>query len=359
VIQMRRDRLTFAMIVGIPIIQLVLFGYAINTDPKQLPTGIVMADPGPVARAIVAGMHSSGYYRIAEGLSENEAREGLASGRLAFAVTIPVDFHTDLARGRAPQIVVEADATDPAATAGAVAALPEIVRRAVADSTHGALARVANGPRVEVVAHRLYNPEAVNTYNIVPGLIGTILTMTTTLMTALALTREVERGTMENLLAMPVRPLEIMIGKIVPYIGLGFLQVAVILGAAFLLFSVPMEGSLTLLLLAVLLFIAANVTLGYTFSTLARTQMQAMQMTFFFFLPSLLLSGFMFPFRGMPVWAQTIGQALPLTHFLRAVRGIMLKGSDLAETLPHLWPVAAFLLVIGTLALLRFRRTLD
>ncbi len=359
VIQMRRDRLTFAMIVGIPIIQLVLFGYAINTDPKQLPTGIVMADPGPVARAIVAGMHSSGYYRIAEGLSENEAREGLASGRLAFAVTIPVDFHTDLARGRAPQIVVEADATDPAATAGAVAALPEIVRRAVADSTHGALARVANSPRVEVVAHRLYNPEAVNTYNIVPGLIGTILTMTTTLMTALALTREVERGTMENLLAMPVRPLEIMIGKIVPYIGLGFLQVAVILGAAFLLFSVPMEGSLTLLLLAVLLFIAANVTLGYTFSTLARTQMQAMQMTFFFFLPSLLLSGFMFPFRGMPVWAQTIGQALPLTHFLRAVRGIMLKGSDLAETLPHLWPVAAFLLVIGTLALLRFRRTLD
>ena len=210
-----------------------------------------------------------------------------------------------------------------------------------------------------MVAHRLYNPEAVNTYNIVPGLIGTILTMTTTLMTALALTREIERGTMENLLAMPVRPLEIMIGKIVPYIGLGFLQVAVILAAAFLLFSVPMEGSLTLLLFAVLLFIAANVTLGYTFSTLARTQMQAMQMTFFFFLPSLLLSGFMFPFRGMPVWAQTIGQALPLTHFLRAVRGIMLKGSTFLETLPHLWPVAAFLLLIGTLALLRFRRTLD
>ena len=358
VIQMRRDRLTFAMIVGIPIIQLVLFGYAINTDPKQLPTGVVMADPGPVARAIVAGMHNSGYYRIAEGLSENEAREGLASGRLAFAVTIPVDFHTDLARGREPQIVVEADATDPAATAGAVAALPEIVNRAVAASADGASAR-DDGPRVEVVAHRLYNPEAVNTYNIVPGLIGTILTMTTTLMTALALTREIERGTMENLLAMPVRPLEIMIGKIVPYIGLGFLQVAVILAAAFLLFSVPMEGSLTLLLFAVLLFIAANVTLGYTFSTLARTQMQAMQMTFFFFLPSLLLSGFMFPFRGMPVWAQMLGQALPLTHFLRAVRGIMLKGSTLLETLPHLWPVAAFLLIIGTLALLRFRRTLD
>ena len=361
VIQMRRDRLTFAMIVGIPIIQLVLFGYAINSDPKNLPTGIVMADPGPVARAILAGMHVSGYFRIEEGLSEAEARAGLASGELAFVVTVPLDFHSDLARGRQPQIVIEADATDPSASAGAVAALPEIVRRAVAVSADGPLADpdAGRGPGVEVIVHRLYNPESVSAYNIVPGLIGTILTMTTTLMTALALTREIERGTMENLLAMPVKPAEIMAGKIVPYIGLGFLQVAVILTAAFLLFSVPMEGSLTLLLFAVLLFIAANVTLGYTFSTLARTQMQAMQMTFFFFLPSLLLSGFMFPFRGMPVWAQTIGEALPLTHFLRAVRGIMLKGNDLGATLPHLWPVAAFLLVIGGIALLRFRRTLD
>jgi ABC-2 type transport system permease protein len=357
-IQMRRDRLTFAMIVGIPIIQLVLFGYAINTDPKELPTGVITADPGRVARAIVAGMQASGYYSIVEGLGEREARQALADGSLAFVVTVPTDFHTDLARGRHPQIVVEADASDPAASANAVAALPEIVRRAVAAASDGT-AQAPGAAIVEVVAHRLYNPEAVNTYNIVPGLIGTILTMTTTLMTALALTREIERGTMENLLAMPVKPVEIMIGKIVPYIGLGFLQVAVILGAAFLLFSVPMEGSMTLLLCSVLLFIAANVTLGYTFSTLARTQMQAMQMTFFFFLPSLLLSGFMFPFRGMPGWAQTLGQVLPLTHFLRAVRGIMLKGNGLAETLPHLWPVAAFLLVIGAAALFRFRRTLD
>jgi ABC-2 type transport system permease protein len=211
----------------------------------------------------------------------------------------------------------------------------------------------------EVIVHRHYNPEGITSYNIVPGLIGSILTMTTTLMTALALTRETERGTMENLLAMPLRPVEIMIGKIVPYIGLGFVQVAVILGAAYLLFSVPMVGSLTLLLCAVLLFIAANVTLGYTFSTLARSQLQAMQMTFFFFLPSILLSGFMFPFRGMPFWAQALGEVLPLTHFLRAVRGIMLKGNDTLQVLPHLWPVAAFLLVIGTVALLRFRRTLD
>ena len=359
VIQMRRDRLTFAMIVGIPIIQLVLFGYAINSDPKNLPTGIVMADEGPVARAIVAGMQVAGYFRIDGLFSEEEAREALADGSLAFVVTVPRDFHTDLVRGHDAQIVIEADATDPSASANAIAAMPEIVRRAVASSADGPVSPTPAKGGAEVVVHKLYNPEGITSFNIVPGLIGTILTMTTTLMTALALTREVERGTMENLLAMPVRPIDIMIGKLVPYIGLGFLQVAVILGAAFTLFSVPMEGSLALLLGAVFLFIASNVTLGYTFSTLARTQMQAMQMTFFYFLPSILLSGFMFPFRGMPLWAQYLGEVLPLTHFLRAVRGIMLKGSDLVLVLPHLWPVVAFLVVIGGAALLRFRRTLD
>ena len=359
VIQMRRDRLTFAMIVGIPIIQLVLFGYAINTDPKRLPTGIVIADPGPASRAILAGMDRSGYFAIRRALSERQARDGLAAGSLAFVVTIPANFHRDLLRGSGAEVLVEADATDPAASANAIAAMPEIVRRAVATISDPSAASGGDRRTAEVIVHRLYNPEGVNAYNIVPGLLGTILTMTTTLMTALALTRETERGTMENLLAMPVRPGEIMVGKIVPYIGLGFLQVLVILTAAFVLFAVPMEGSMLLLLSAVLLFIAANVTLGYTFSTLARTQMQAMQMTFFFFLPSILLSGFMFPFRGMPRWAQLLGEVLPLTHFLRAVRGIMLKGSDAALTLPHLWPVAAFLLVIGTVALLRFRRTLD
>jgi ABC-2 type transport system permease protein len=359
VIQMRRDRLTFAMIVGIPIIQLVLFGYAINSDPKNLPTGIVMADEGPVARAIVAGMQVAGYFRIDGLFSENEAREALADGSLAFVVTVPRDFHTKLVRGQDPQIVIEADATDPSASANAIAAMPEIVRRAIVASADGPLSPTPAKGGAEVVVHKLYNPEGITSFNIVPGLIGTILTMTTTLMTALALTREVERGTMENLLAMPVRPVDIMIGKLVPYIGLGFLQVAVILAAAFTLFSVPMEGSLLLLLGGVLLFIAANVTLGYTFSTLARTQMQAMQMTFFYFLPSILLSGFMFPFRGMPVWAQAIGEVLPLTHFLRVVRGIMLKGNGVMEVLPNLWPIVAFLLVIATFALLRFRRTLD
>ncbi|MBZ8135090.1 ABC transporter permease [Afifella sp. IM 167] len=361
VIQMRRDRLTFAMILAIPIIQLVLFGYAINTDPKKLPTGILVLDGGPVARAVVAGMESSGYFAIAPLLSrEQEARLALEEGTLSFVVTIPPGFERDLVRGKDAQIVLEADATDPAASANAVAAMPEIVNRAIAHALSGPLgARKTNNPKAEVVIHRLYNPEGITQYNIVPGLLGTILTMTTILMTALALTREIERGTMENLLAMPVKPVEIMIGKIVPYIGLGFLQVGIIIAAALLLFHVPMQGSYVTLAVALLIFIGANVTLGYTFSTLARTQLQAMQMTFFFFLPSILLSGFMFPFRGMPDWAQFIGNALPLTHFLRAVRGIMLKGSGLTYIWPNLWPILVFFAVISTIALIRFRRTLD
>jgi len=361
VIQMRRDRLTFAMILAIPIIQLILFGYAINTDPKRLPTGILVLDGGPVARAVVAGMESSGYFDIAPLLSrEQEARRALEEGTLSFVVTIPRNFERDLVRGRGAQVVLEADATDPAASANALAAMPEIVNRAIAHALSGPLtARDAQNRRAEVIIHRLYNPEGITQYNIVPGLLGTILTMTTILMTALALTREIERGTMENLLAMPVKPLEIMIGKIVPYIGLGFLQVGVIVAAALLLFHVPMQGSYFTLATALLVFIGANVTLGYTFSTLARTQLQAMQMTFFFFLPSILLSGFMFPFRGMPEWAQFIGNALPLTHFLRAVRGIMLKGSGLSYIWPNLWPILVFFAVIATIALIRFRRTLD
>ncbi|WP_026379741.1 ABC transporter permease [Afifella pfennigii] len=361
VIQMRRDRLTFAMIIGIPILQLILFGFAINTDPKLLPTGIIVLDSGPVARAVVAGMQSSGYFEVAEPLSrEDAARQALKDGSLSFVVTIPQNFERDLVRGLGAKIVLEADATDPAASANALAAMPEIVNRAIAHALTGPLSpAAAKGRAAEVVIHRLYNPEGISQYNIVPGLLGTILAMTTILMTALALTREIERGTMENLLAMPVKPLEIMIGKIVPYIGLGFLQVGVIIAAALILFHVPMQGSYATLAVAVLIFIAANVTLGYTFSTLARTQMQAMQMTFFFFLPSILLSGFMFPFRGMPEWAQFLGNILPLTHFLRAVRGVMLKGSDLLFILPNLAPILIFLAAIATLALIRFRRTLD
>ncbi len=360
VIQMRRDRLTFAMIIGVPILQLVLFGYAINTDPRQLPTAIVAADNGPIARSVVSAMQTSDYFSIIDrSLDEAAAERMLELGEVSYVVTIPSDFGRGVVRGDRPQILVQADASDPSATSGGLNALSELIRRAVERETGGALQLPSGNGSFELVLHRLYNPEGIAAYNIVPGLLGTILTMTTILMTGLALTREVERGTMENLMAMPARPYEIMIGKIVPYIGFGFLQVAVILVAAAILFAVPMEGPLTVLLSVTVLFLAANVTLGYTFSTVARNQMQAMQMTFFFFLPSILLSGFMFPFRGMPGWAQTIGEIIPLTHFLRAVRSVMLKGGGVAEVLPHTWPLLAFWAAVAAIALLRYRRTLD
>jgi ABC-2 type transport system permease protein len=360
-IQMRRDRLTFAMIIGVPIIQLILFGYAINTDPKRLPTAVVVADHGPISRAIVNGMQVSRYFDIvAGGASEADARWLLDRGDVSYIVTIPAGFERRFVRGERPQLLIEADATDPAASAGGINALPEIIRRAVAGETTGALrARQPGGLPVDVIVHRRFNPEGITAYNIVPGLLGVILTMTTIMMTAMALTREVERGTIENLMAMPAKPLEIMIGKIVPYIGFGLAQVAVILTAAALLFAVPMQGPMIVLLAVTLLFIAANVTLGYTISTVARSQMQAMQMTFFFFLPSILLSGFMFPFRGMPVWAQWIGEAIPLTHFLRVVRGVMLKGGGFAEVANNTWPLFVFWMVVATVALVRYRRTLD
>jgi ABC-2 type transport system permease protein len=360
-IQMRRDRLTFAMIIGVPIIQLVLFGYAINTDPKRLPTAAIVADSGPVSRSIVAAMELSGYFAFTGGFTtEAEAQAMLARGDVNYVLTIPPDFERKFARGERPQLLVEADATDPSATANALGAFSQIVTQAVSGVTAGPLGGMKpGGLPVDVVLHRLYNPEGITAYNIVPGLLGTILTMTATLMTALALTREVERGTMENLLAMPAKPYEIMVGKLIPYIGFGFVQVLVILIAAALLFSVPMIGSMTLLLLVTVLFIAANVTLGYTFSTLARNQMQAMQMTFFFFLPSILLSGFMFPFRGMPGWAQAVGEVIPLTHYLRVVRTVMLKGGGFADVAPNVWPLAAFLAAVAAIALIRYRRTLD
>jgi ABC-2 type transport system permease protein len=360
-IQLRRDRLTFAMIIAVPILQLILFGYAINTDPKRLPTAVILADHGPVGRAILGALEMSSYFDIAGGSpTEAEAKRMIDRGDVSYVVTVPVGFERRFARGEHPQILVEADATDPSASANALGALTELVRRAIAEETSGPLSAEKPGTLpVDLVIHRLYNPEGVTAYNIVPGLLGTILTMTTILMTGLALTREVERGTMENLMATPARPFEIMIGKIVPYIGFGLLQVGVILIAASVLFSVPMEGPMSVLFAVTLLFIGANVTLGYTFSTIARNQMQAMQMTFFFFLPSILLSGFMFPFRGMPEWAQWIGEAIPLTHFLRVVRGVMLKGGGFAEVAPNVWPLLLFWVAVAGLALARYRRTLD
>jgi ABC-2 type transport system permease protein len=360
-IQMFRDRVTFAMMVGVPIMQLMMFGYAINSDPRALPTAVVTGDTGSFARAIVRALENTTYFRVvATTAGPQEADEMIARGDVQFVVDIPTDFGRRLERGERPAILVEADATDPVATGNALAALAQLNQTALMHDLIGPLATLQpEDPPFEVRVHRRYNPEGATEYNIVPGLMGTILTMTLGMMTAVAVTREYERGTMENLLATPVRPLEVMLGKIIPYVFVGLVQVVVILTTAVVLFAVPVVGSLALLMAAVLIFIGANLAVGFTFSTLARSQMQAMQMSMFFFLPSMLLSGFMFPFRGMPDWAQSLGELLPLTHFLRIVRGVLLKGNGWPEIWPQLWPILTFLLVVAVVALRRYRQTLD
>ncbi len=360
--QMLRDRLTFAMAVGVPVLQLVLFGYAINTDPKGLPTALVVADSGVLARSLGVALQNTGYFRITHtpaGEAEGDAL--LERGEVQFMVVVPGDFTAKVLRGQQPAVLVSVDATDPAASGNAIAALNVLAATALRHDLVGPLrpTGAAAATPFELRIHRRYNPEGLSRYNIVPGLIGTILTMTMVMLTGLAMTRERERGTMENLLATPVRPLEVMAGKIMPYVLIGYVQLAVILAAALLLFEVPMAGSFALLMSMIGVFIIANLAVGFTFSTLARNQLQAMQMTFFFFLPSLLLSGFMFPFRGMPVWAQHLGEVLPLTHFLRIVRGIMLKGNGLVQVWPETWPMLLFLAAAGLLALARYRQTLD
>ena len=359
--QMLRDRLTFAMAIGVPILQLVLFGYAINTDPKGLPTAIVSSDTGPLARSVSAALQNTGYFKVTHlPASEAEGEALIESGAVQFMVVIPSDFSRRLVRGERPAILVAVDATDPAASGNAIAALGQVTPQALVRDLAGPLRSLQPGAApYELRIHRRYNPEGLSRYNIVPGLIGTILTLTMVMLTGLAMTRERERGTMENLLATPVRPFEVMLGKILPYVVIGYIQLGVILAAAWLLFDVPMLGSFTLLMAMIGLFLLANLAVGFTFSTLATNQLQAMQMTFFFFLPSLLLSGFMFPFRGMPQWAQWLGEVLPLTQFLRIVRGIRLKGNDAAQVLPERWPMLAFLLVAGAVALARYRQTLD
>jgi len=360
-IQLRRDRLTFGMIVGVPIMQLLLFGFAINNDPKHLPAAVAISDPGFFSDSIVAALQNSGYYDIR--LATNspvEARRLLAEGNVAFVVEIPTNFSRDLVRGAQPNLLVEADATDPASSSNAIGAINRIAQDALRDDLTGPLAqRAQSAPPFQTIVHLLYNPEANTQYNIVPGLLGIIITMTMVLLTSMALTRERERGTYENLLAMPTHPAEIMIGKIAPNILVGMLQSVLVLLAAKLIFGVPMIGSLAMLGGVLLIFIAANLAVGYTFSTIAQSQLQAMQMMVFFLLPAILLSGFAFPFRGMPVWAQWIGEVLPVTHFLRVVRGILLKGNGPVEIWPDVWPLILFLFAVLTIALLRFRRTLD
>ncbi|WP_262690278.1 ABC transporter permease [Kordiimonas aestuarii] len=357
---MRRDRTTLGMMIGVPLIQLILFGYAINTDPKALPTAIYSSESTAYTRSFTAALVNTGYFEIVSQADGDDVDRMLTRGQVQFAVTIPPNFSRDLVLGKRPEILVEADATDPVATGSAISALQQIKATALERDLKG----VSGSPRepapaFDIIVHRRYNPENITQYNIVPGLMGVVLTMTLVMITGLAVTRERERGTMENLLSMPVRPAEVMLGKITPYVIVGYVQAAIILIAAAFLFDVPVEGSIALLSLATIFFMIANLAVGFTFSTIAQNQLQAVQMTFFFFLPSLLLSGFMFPFRGMPQWAQVLGEALPLTHFLRIARGILLKGSGFADIAADILGIIAFLIVAVAIAMSRYRQTLD
>jgi ABC-2 type transport system permease protein len=359
--QLTRDRITYAMMLAIPVVQLTLFGYAINTEPRHLPTAVLMQEDSRYARSITAALKNSLYFDfVAQARSPAELERLLRNGEVQFAITVPGDFSRRVARGDEAQILVEADATDPSATGGAVSALAALPDQALRHDLTGALAARGQTPApFEVVVHRKYNPEAITSYNIVPGLLGIILSLTLVMMTALSVTREIERGTMESLLSTPVEPLEVMIGKLAPYVLVGLVQTVIILLMASLLFQVPMVGGWIGLILGIALFITGSLALGFLISTVARSQLQAMQMSFFYILPSILLSGFMFPFRGMPAWAQWIGEVIPVTHFLRVVRGSLLKGQDLGDQWRELSALVAFVLVVTALAMARYRRTLD
>lgn len=360
-IQLRRDRITFAMIVGIPIIQLTLFGFAINSDPKHLRTAVIINDDSEFSRSFLASLTMTNYFKIiAKYTSEEQGHAALSKGLVQFVVNIPADFSRQLLRGEKPALLVEADATDPAATGNAIASLTHLAQSVADKDFKGSLSQLAvEQPAFDVRVHRLYNPEGITQYNIIPGLIGVILTMTMVMMTGLAMTRERERGTMENLLATPAKPIEVITGKIFPYIFIGLIQVSIVLTAAYFIFHVPMVGSIFAAYVAALFFIAANLTVGITFSSLAQNQLQAVQLTFFYFLPNILLSGFMFPFQGMPGWAQNLGNILPMTYFNRLIRGILLKGNTWIELWPHIWPLLLFTLIVMIIALKFYRRTLD
>ena len=356
-IQLKRDRVSFAMIIMIPLVQLMLFGYAINTNPRNLPTAVLMQESTDLSRSILAALENTKYFRVTQlPHSEAEVDELLASGTVLFAVEIPARFERSVRRGDKPAMLVIADATDPVASGTALGTLNMVLQTALSHDR-----AVPDKPTMpfEIRTHARYNPAAVTALNIVPGLVGTILTLTMLIFTALSVTREIERGTMENLLSMPITPVEIMLGKIIPYVLVGFVQAALIIGIGVILFGVPIVGSLAMLAALSTLFIATNLSIGYTFSTVAQNQLQAMQMSMMFFLPNILLSGFIFPFAGMPIWAQWIGETLPLTHYIRIIRSIMLKGSNLSDLRYDAIAMSVLMLIAMTIAVTRFRRTLD
>jgi len=360
-VQMRRDRMTFAMMVGIPIMQLIMFGFAINSDPRHLPTALIDRDHSSFSRAIVNAAENSTFMDMAyRPKTDQEAEQLIREGRVNFIFIIPENFARDLVRGDNPQVLLVADATDPSATSGAANSMNEIVRSGLRRDLSGSLSSISGTPlAVEVVLHKRYNPAGITQYNIIPGLLGIIIAMTMTMITAVAITREKERGTMENLLAMPIKPLEMMVGKIAPYVIIGYVQTFVVLIAAEFAFDIPIVGSFAVLLSGVTVYIIVNLMIGFLFSSVAQTQMQALQMTFFLLMPQILLSGFLFPFLGMPRWAQYIGEALPATHFMRIMRGVMLKGADGSDLFTSFWPLGLIMLVVGIVSMLRYQRTLD
>jgi ABC-2 type transport system permease protein len=359
-IQMRRDRVTFGMMIGLPLVQLFLFGFAINADPRHLPTLVEMGDNGPITRAVIAAMQQSDYFDFRGPVAGTAAgEEALRRGDANFVVVIPPNFERDVVRGRTPDILVAADASDPSAVGGAAAALSGIVQSAVGEALVGPLAKAGSPPPFSIVVHREYNPEGKTSTNIVPGLLAIILSMTMVMITAVAIVKETERGTMEMLIATPVKPFEVMLGKILPYVFVGYVQTVVFLIAAYLVFHVPFDGSWWAFFLGFNLFIVVNLALGFLISTAARNQMQAMQLSFFTILPSILLSGFMFPFAGMPGWAQFIGQGVPATHFLRVIRAVMLKGGNINDVATECGALAIILVAISIIAMLRYRQTLD
>lgn len=360
-IQMRRDRVTFGMMIGLPIIQLMLFGFAINADPRHLPTLVEVNDDGPLTRALLAGMDTSGYFDfIGQVRGPDAGEEALRRGEANFVVVIPADFERDVVRGLRPNLLIAADASDPSAVSGAAAAMSGIVNGAIAQTLTGPLSPAAGAPLpFEVIVHRQYNPEGKTSTNIVPGLLAIILSMTMVMITAVAIVKERERGTMEMLISTPVTPLEVMLGKILPYVFVGYVQTAVFLVAAFAVFQVPFTGTFTAFFFGFNLFVLGNLALGFLISTVAKNQMQAMQLSFFTILPSILLSGFMFPFAGMPGWAQAIGTGVPATHFIRLIRKVMLKGAGTFDVTSELTALGVIVLVITIVAMLRYRQTLD
>jgi ABC-2 type transport system permease protein len=357
-IQVRRDPFTLRLIIALPIMQLLLFGYAINTNPKHLATGLLAAEHSKYERTIIAALQNTGYYDIRTLSSEAAAEKALAEGDLLFVINFPPGFDRSVDRGEAPSVLIDADATDPSAIGNATAALSGLTDALGRDLPPNLQSQPAQPP-FQFVVHARYNPEQLTVLNIVPGLICMVLIMSTLLVTTLAVTRERERGTLENLMAMPVRPIEIMLAKIAPYILIGYIQVLLILGISALVFQLPIRGSIPLLLLALGLFICSNLALGLTFSTIATNQMQAIQMAQFTLLPSFLLSGFFFPFSGMPIWAQWLGELMPMTHAIRIIRGMLLKGNGAAEIAPELWPIAVFTVIVIGIAARFYRETLD